>query len=996
MDGSTPNPSPHSHSADEHYGSMAALSSSPASATGFHALYSSPGPRRAMTDEIDMHDLEPDSDADEEEEEEEDAQSPLMSPHTPHSHVTDAAGSTAAAAGVADSVPAAQSPVATSLDDALSAPPPTEPLPTSPATHADDAASSVSSSPDEGSSTETGSVASLAAHLLSASASSSPVTSPTATRASLDDLLHSMASPPASATTDLAQAERPQPDQPPTPLSHWVNPADDDSHAQAAAANPMHSPASAEHAVATAVPSSPSHTSAAAAPVDAAADNFSIFSPQPLDAAAASVFEADSSGFNAAFDHVAAALDALQQALQQEVAAEAAFSAAEQREFDARTAALQRRSQQIETALQSLAAERTQSAERLAELRASLAEQRRHISDLESSQHELESARAVLRAARSRRLALDYARAQPLHVVLRHTEGSVRGAHRAFLRQYRREQKAAARANCNDNIHDSASDDESEGDPAEGQESDDEERGDEVTAPAASASPPSGTAAAAAAAAPSARTTRHKSVLNTSSRGVDGLMARRDSKAAADRARRNSLPHAFETAGAACSSSAGAATASGAAVPASPADGGGELDETSEDLPADWVPALDAQNRPLYPRRYGAHSRPRRGSLGSPRLVLPRPVLEHLWTFLGVRDLQSCAGACREWKGLLERPAPQGTRVWKLLHQRVSGVELRLRIEREREKATRRTTHSASSNPHPHPHPNPNPHSLPRQSVAATSLAGSESGSSSPMVQTPSASPSPASRSRQGSALLSSTPSSAAAAAAAAFVSVPVPSTPSNGGSSSAGGAHTPSTPAGLLGGMLRRFRGGSTSNLNGHAGHSGSAAAAAAAGATAAGSAAHRGSWLLHPSDASAAFPPTHLHYTLRIEIPSRDCYLLTIDGAVARSLPADPRLCLDELEADSSKGQNSVSMHMCSLRPPPHPLVDEADFCGQMFALQANLTQARLERAKIIAQIDGDEGLKKQITSEIQAVSARTMRTRLAWAAMGMHDAWSPTIFC
>lgn len=949
MDGSAPHSSPPS-TVEEQYGAMAVLSASPASATGFHALYSSPGPRRTLTDEIDLHDLEPDSDA----ESEDDTHSAMLSPHTSHSPAAPAAApqmavaptpAAAAAPAAADPAPvAAPSPVATSLDDALTAPPPTDALPASPAAQVDDASSMVSS--DEGSS-EAGSVASLPAHLLSAS--SSPITSPTATRASLDDLLHSMASPPASATTTLAEQQ--QQHQPP---GGWANPADDSSVAVSAdmsrvdaAASSSYSQASAADSVAIAVPSSPSRAFVAAAPVEAGAQGFfSSSSPRPL-GGPSPVFEPDCSGFKTAFEHVAASLDALQQTLQQEVAADAAFSAAEQREFDSRTAALRRRSEEIEEALRFLATQRTQSAERLEQLQSSLLEQRAQISELESSQHELESARAELSAARARRMALDYARAQPVHVLLRHTEGSIRGAHREYLRLYRREQKAAARANCNDNIHDSAS--ESDGEDSEGEGSGDEERGDEVAAPAASASPP------AAAAAPSARTARHNSVLSTSSRGVDGLMARRDSKAAADRARRNSLPHVEAGLGSDSSSAAAAA----AAVPASPADGGGELDETSENLPADWVPPLDSQNRPIYPRRYGLHTR--RGSLGSPRLVLPRPVLEHLWTFLGVRDLQSCAAACRDWKGLLMRPAPQGTRVWKLLHQRVSGVDLRLRIEREREKAARRATgvpahraaHSGSSS---------NPHSLPRQSAT---MAGSESGSSSPQVHTPSASPSPASRSRQGSAILSSTPGSAAATG---FVSVPVPSTPNNDGSSS--GSHTPSTPAaatpgkaGLLGGMLRRFRGGSTSNLNGHAAHSGTAAAASAG--------AHRGSWLLHPSDPTSSFPPTHLHYTLRIEIPSRDSYLLTIEGQVARSLPTDPRVCLDELESDSSKGQNSVSMHVCTLRGLPHPLADEAEFCSSMFALQANLTQARIERAKIIAQIDGDEGVKKQITSEIQAVS-------------------------
>jgi hypothetical protein len=407
--------------------------------------------------------------------------------------------------------------------------------------------------------------------------------------------------------------------------------------------------------------------------------------------------------------------------------------------------------------------------------------------------------------------------------------------------------------------------------------------------------------------------------------------------------------------------------------------------------------------------------------LNSVRLALPRGVLDHTFTFLGVRDLQCVMAVCVDWNDLIRRR----TRVWKLILQRVNGVQQRLRQEKERDRVARRSggplmplptrshsivggqgasllaplvqqsnssnnnnNHSKSSNNGVSSNGNGYPSSMP---AVASVLQGSDSTGASPTaspIGTPLSRPSSLlAASASFSAGPSASPLMAQSGLPAAFASPSTPSTPGvNGGR------------PGLLGKMMGRFRSGSTATPMSSA--VSSALASPSPGGDAAGS-------LSRPFSSAASFssdfpPPSHLHYSLSIDLPSRDTYAVTVDARIARSHPADPSLCITDFPHESErKPQQGLCMHLCSLHArgsgvapgvgrgasssgaagasgvgPSEAVAsmqEELDFVTQVLALQANLVQARREKARSVAQMELDEGVKRSLTAEIAAVGQR-----------------------
>jgi hypothetical protein len=359
-----------------------------------------------------------------------------------------------------------------------------------------------------------------------------------------------------------------------------------------------------------------------------------------------------------------------------------------------------------------------------------------------------------------------------------------------------------------------------------------------------------------------------------------------------------------------------------------------------EPLPPTFLPSSSTP----FPRRYGRYT----PSLTphSVRLSLPLSVVEAIWICLGVKDLQAIAGVCRGWKNILE----EGSGTWKLLLKRVSGVEKRLQQEKQREKMAKR----GGGGP-------PAGNGVGGQPPGTPGRGGLERAST--MANVHSNVPPPLQHGGSTSSLHAH-PSPAAPEDPSHSGGPGSPARRSSG--STPGGDATPSTPgSGLLGGMLRRFRGNSNASAQ-----------------------------IVPPSPAQSPAPltqqaangyqPMHLHYSLQIDLAARDTTSLVVTGSLARST-LDALRCADPIENESEKGQTSVTMHMCSLAHPTRPgslgtavshLGEELEFCRQLFALQANLTQAKMEKSKILAQMDGDEGVKKHQTA-INAELQRDLTT-------------------
>ena len=73
---------------------------------------------------------------------------------------------------------------------------------------------------------------------------------------------------------------------------------------------------------------------------------------------------------------------------------------------------------------------------------------------------------------------------------------------------------------------------------------------------------------------------------------------------------------------------------------------------------------------------------------------------------------------------------------------------------------------------------------------------------------------------------------------------------------------------------------------------------------------------------------------------------------------------LIADGVSAD--RDRRAITIHVCT-RNPGH-LEAEATFCVQLYHLHTTLTMAKMEKAKIMAQMDADEGVKKQLTNDIE----------------------------
>ena len=345
---------------------------------------------------------------------------------------------------------------------------------------------------------------------------------------------------------------------------------------------------------------------------------------------------------------------------------------------------------------------------------------------------------------------------------------------------------------------------------------------------------------------------------------------------------------------------------------------------------------------PFPPRRYG--SSVTTGPNGSSRVRLPVNVFEHIFLYLGVIDLQRSSCVCRDWRnGLI---GMNQSKTWRKLMQRVMAVEERLRVEREakekemeQHQQSERTATIAKTN----------------RIDDSTSLSSSPSVAYSPSITTlPSVSPS--SLPMSSSFHLSSSPPSTSLR--------PVANGSSRSPSLSV--SSTPSTSRGLLGGMLKRIRGSVSTPAT--APHTSSATDS-----TTAANPSSQSFTSPTPSPPSTkTYHPMHLHYSLTIEIVSRESTVLHVVTRMAES-SLDGRWCGEDSGPESEKGNNSVTLHLCPLRLNHQAsksghvpsTQDDLEFCQQLVAIQANLTQVKIERGKILAQIDGDEGLKKEYTN-------------------------------
>jgi len=613
-----------------------------------------------------------------------------------------------------------------------------------------------------------------------------------------------------------------------------------------------------------------------------------------------------------------------------------------EREYEREKSKLQQALDESAQAIERIEREREEAMEKQCSTKAEVDDWQSRLGTLRSAHTSLVDRLTLLQTRRNRHILEQYLRRHPLHVLLQHNAGSRSGAHRAFLKQWRRARRMSQQMK-NENIHGAY-------------DSSDEEGG-------------AGDADNAAAVSPSVANERDD------------------------------------------------ATAAPILL---------------NDVPSDYsIPVDPSSNTPILPPRYGLFRE--RGEDGSPRLILPSGVIVHLFTFLGARDLCRAQATCKAWNEMVLGPRKRNAAmlerinasvtatadavvspithvpVWKHMLERVVGVDARLRRERAKERIQRRPTIPTTqkrgrvqqhgtlpyrdrtrSNVDMAP-PILSP-LMPSTYAGSTTLPSATPEGSLPSVSTldaasspPSATP-PATSPQRGANL---TPGPASVPPPQSPLTSPLSSnTPSIMRASPSPTPGSASTPGrGLLGGMLRRF---------GTMGPATPASASASRAIAASNPNAHKP---LRSPDLPPGQRPTHLHYTLTIHItPKTHTYTLGVEARVVPSGRDDPQQC-SESEPEGAglvngsekgdKGNSAVAIRLCSLAASKkssnttsaatasssNSQLDadgDRDFCVQVFAMQANLMQAKMEKAKTLAQMDSDEGLKRQLTHDLSNLNS------------------------
>jgi predicted nuclease with TOPRIM domain len=123
----------------------------------------------------------------------------------------------------------------------------------------------------------------------------------------------------------------------------------------------------------------------------------------------------------------------------------------------------------------------------------------------------------------------------------------------------------------------------------------------------------------------------------------------------------------------------------------------------------------------------------------------------------------------------------------------------------------------------------------------------------------------------------------------------------------------------------------------------------------------------------------PPHLHYSLSIEIPSRDVYTITVGSVLTKN----SRSCMELLDSvakkargevnsvspgvSTDKSQRAVVILSCSIHP--RGLENELMFCQQLTALHNSLNSTKFSNNKAVSTLESEEQQKKQLISAISS---------------------------
>lgn len=130
-----------------------------------------------------------------------------------------------------------------------------------------------------------------------------------------------------------------------------------------------------------------------------------------------------------------------------------------------------------------------------------------------------------------------------------------------------------------------------------------------------------------------------------------------------------------------------------------------------------------------------------------------------------------------------------------------------------------------------------------------------------------------------------------------------------------------------------------------------------------------------LHQGTARARSPEvestrTHPHYALGIEI-ANDSYVVTVEneGGVDDEACAGPNAreaTRSKSSVEADRNRRGIVINVCALQP--RGLKEELQFCSSVIAEHTRHTQAKMDKATLLAQLDHADGAKQALSKQIE----------------------------